>query len=91
MKQASIAAAIGSAMALSSGTALAGRDIDAIKAPGSLVCGEPDVVRQAGNCGGSDDRHVGPNFPARDRSGREQASGAGRYPVRPADPLSQGV
>jgi hypothetical protein len=68
MKQASIAAAIGSAMALSSGTALAGRDIDAIKAAGSLVCGEPDAVGQAGSCGGSRDRHVGPNsLPGIDR------------------------
>jgi general L-amino acid transport system substrate-binding protein len=44
MNRASIAAAVGLAIALSSGTALAGKDLDAIKARGAVICGVPTGI-----------------------------------------------
>ncbi|WP_428666115.1 amino acid ABC transporter substrate-binding protein [Reyranella sp.] len=44
MKHPLIAAAAGLAIALASGTAMAGKDLDAIKARGALICGVPTGI-----------------------------------------------
>ncbi len=44
MTKTALAAAIGLAIALASGSAMAGKDLDAIKARGAVICGVPTGI-----------------------------------------------